>query len=237
MPARPDVRPRDVVGLTAALLAYQHALNHVPFPDPAYVPTNLALAGAVVAFARSRWNLDRDTLGLSAECIRPGVAWGAGAFAAMGGVMLAALALPAAQPFLADVRAAGLQGWSLASYALVRIPFGTAIPEEVLFRGVLLGALATRVRWWPAALTSSALFGLWHVAPTQVALEMNEVDLGWLGNTAAVTAAVAATAAAGIGFCLLRRSGRGLLAPVLAHCATNAIGLVAAVIAQRNGGA
>ena len=49
---------------------------------------------------------------------------------------------------------------------LVRIPFGTVLLEETLFRGVLL-ALALR-RWSvaTAVIVTSAIFGLWHVVPT-----------------------------------------------------------------------
>lgn len=223
-------------GLGLALLAYQQALNLVPFPDAAYVPANLALTGGVLVLAHRTWGLGPSELGLEPACIRPGVVLGAAAFAAVGAGLLVAHTVPAAEPLLSDARVAGLDGAALAFYALVRIPFGTAIPEETIFRGALFGALQRRLGWWRAAAASSALFGLWHLAPTTVLLRENELNLGAAGTALALGGAVVGTALAGIGFCLLRRWGRGLLAPILAHWATNSLSLLAAVATQRGTG-
>jgi membrane protease YdiL (CAAX protease family) len=131
----------------------------------------------------------------------------------------------------------GEPGWALLYGAALRIPLGTAVPEEVIFRGVLLGALERRTgSWWTAAWWSSAVFGLWHVGPTIVLARVNGLD-GSAGQMAAVVAgAVAATTVAGLGFCLLRRWGRGVVAPAIAHAATNGLSLLAAVAAQRASG-
>ena len=51
----------------------------------------------------------------------------------------------------------------MAYESLARIPVGTAVFEEVAFRGVLPGLIA-RTTTEPAAVgLSSLLFGLWHV--------------------------------------------------------------------------
>jgi membrane protease YdiL (CAAX protease family) len=42
----------------------------------------------------------------------------------------------------------------------------TANPEEFAFRGVLLGSALRLWGPWRASLITSALFGLWHIAPT-----------------------------------------------------------------------
>ena len=48
----------------------------------------------------------------------------------------------------------------------MRIPLETALAEEIIFRGVLLGlGLRTRPRLG-AVVSSSIWFGLWHVYPT-----------------------------------------------------------------------
>ena len=49
---------------------------------------------------------------------------------------------------------------------LVEIPIGTAVYEEVVFRGVILGLALRRLPPLPATLVTSALFGLWHVLPS-----------------------------------------------------------------------
>jgi uncharacterized protein len=81
---------------------------------------------------------------------------------------------------------------------------------------------------------SSVVFGLWHIGPTTVALQMNEVPMG-AGGIGAVAGAVALTTVAGVLFCLLRILTGGILAPVLVHIATNSLGTLAAFYAQRAG--
>jgi hypothetical protein len=51
----------------------------------------------------------------------------------------------------------------LAWQVLIRIPVGTALFEETMFRGVLYGAWRRTMRWWQAAILSSVAFALWHV--------------------------------------------------------------------------
>jgi membrane protease YdiL (CAAX protease family) len=51
---------------------------------------------------------------------------------------------------------------------------------------------------------------------------------GGCGAPAQVTLAVVASAAAGVLFCALRRRGGHLAAPVVAHAATNSLGMVLA---------
>ena len=107
---------------------------------------------------------------------------------------------------------------------LLRIPIGTALFEELAFRGVLFGMLARRGSIRGAAVGSSLLFGLWHVAPTLAALDTNAAgDLGKGSFTmaAVVTGGVAATALAGMGFVWLRLRGGSLVTPVVVHAAFN----------------
>jgi uncharacterized protein len=228
-PATPPATPWLVVA-GCALIAYNAALNLVPFPAAAYVPANLALAAAAVAIGRAaglRW----AELGF-AHGQRRGWWIGLAIIASMALVLVVVVQIPAAEPFLADQRAAGLAGWALVYGAAVRIPLGTAVPEEVIFRGVLLGALLRRTTTWKAYVWSSAVFGLWHIGPTIVLARENALNPSPLATASVVALAVLLTWAAGLIFCLLRRWGRGLVAPTLAHTATNSLSLLAAVHAQ-----
>ena len=86
----------------------------------------------------------------------------------------------------------------------------------------------------------SALFGLWHVQPTLATMGDNPAVSGAAGSTAArvlvVLGAVAVTSAGGLVFAWLRLRSRSLLAPVIAHAATNGLGLaVAWVVVERPG--
>ena len=101
---------------------------------------------------------------------------------------------------------------SLVFEVVVSILLLTVIPEELTFRGVLLGAGSET--WGPrkGALASSAVFGLWHIAPTLNTAGGN-AQLSDAGSTAAGTAgvvvgAVLVTFVAGMIFSWLRlRSG------------------------------
>jgi uncharacterized protein len=219
--------------LCGFLAVYNNATNLLGLPDSWYVPLNVALTAALVAGARAQ-GYEWRTLGLHREALGPGLRWGAGAFALVGVALLAAFVVPAAQPLLADQRVAGLEPAGLAFQVFVRIPFGTVLWEEVAFRGVLFGVWAHHVGRTAAVLGSSAVFGLWHVGPMIVLLRENDVALdaaGWL----AVAGGVGATAAAGVVFCLLRVRTAGVVAPMLAHLATNSLGTVAAFVAQATG--
>ena len=42
------------------------------------------------------------------------------------------------------------------------------LAEEMLFRGVLFASMRVRFGFWPAALASSLIFGVIHLAPAQL---------------------------------------------------------------------
>lgn len=208
-----------VVGAVAvvvvAVLAVHNLLGNLVAPARYYVPLNLATAAVVLGLAR-RAGPGGEELGLSPAALPVGLAVGlAGA-----GVVLAALALAAAssrtRPLLADRRMAGVDGRGTAYRALVRIPLGTVVLEEVAFRGVL-PALAGPV-------VACALFGLWHVVPTVAALDANRLPRSPL----AVGGAVVFTAVAGGVLYGLAAATGSLVAPALVHLAANSGATVAA---------
>ncbi|NUR85786.1 MAG: CPBP family intramembrane metalloprotease, partial [Nonomuraea sp.] len=141
------------------------------------------------------------------------------------------------RPLFRDERALSLTRARAFEEALLQVPVGTVLLEEVGFRGVLYGLLRRRSAV-AAYGVSSALFGLWHILP---AIDMAKANpaLGALTagespshlDTARVVAgSVVSTAAAGVLFCELRRRG-GLLAPTMLHLATNSLGYLFARIA------
>ena len=200
--------------------------------EAGYVLRNLAAAMVLLLWAR-RAGLRRGELGFGAGTVRRGVVWGLGVSAVVAAVLIAGVVLadvvPGVDGLLGDARA-DLDGAELAYATLVRIPLGTAFFEEVVFRGVLL---ALYVRWLgvrAGVLASAGVFGLWHVAPALVALEVNDVAAASSAGVAAVVAAVLVTAFAGVLFAWLRHASGSLWAPVLAHWAMNSLGLVAAAV-------
>jgi len=132
----------------------------------------------------------------------------------------------------ADDRVRAESGREVAYETLARIPIGTALFEEVAFRGVLSGLLLRTMAPAPAYLTSAAAFGLWHVLPTLRDHEGSPTAARVSSHTAAISA-VLLTAPAGLVFEGLRRNSDSLLSPILAHATLNASAYLAAQAAHR----
>jgi uncharacterized protein len=236
MPSR-AVSRRGLVRLAVPLGAGLAVWNNLVVPRlPAvpgsYVAANAVAAGVVLGAAR-RTGLTWTDLGLDRRALPCGLRWGGACATVVGAGFASALAVPALRPLLADARAAGRDAADLAYDALVRIPVGTVLWEEVAFRGVLLAALARLLPRRTAVAGSSLLFGVWHIRPTVEGLAANGLVHGPVGAAAVVALGCLATAAAGVLFAALRLGSGSLLAPVLLHLATNVLGLLAAAAANR----
>jgi len=224
------VTPRVTFGITAAALAAFNLARALGAFGRWGDVVGLAVALALV-FMALRSGLGRGALGLSIDRVRSGLVWGAAAFAVVLVVVVGAALLPATSGFLDDDRAR-LGTGSLVFEVLVSILLLTVIPEELVFRGVLLGAgsEAWGRRW--GVLASSALFGLWHVAPTLDTAAQNaelaEAGSTVLGTVGVVAGAVGLTFVAGLVFSWLRLRSGSVVAPMLAHLATNGVTLVVA---------
>ena len=190
-----------------------------------------AVALALVILAR-RHGLTWDCLGLSPRNVRHGLAWAVGVVLIVAGVYLIGAALPPTRAAFLDARY-HLHPSAALLAALVVIPLGTVLLEEVAFRGVLLG-LVNRyrgARW--ASVSSSTLFGFWHVLPSLRLTRANAAaaaffGAGVTGQALSVLGAVAFTALAGLLLCELRRRSGSLLASAALHWATNGLGVVIA---------
>jgi membrane protease YdiL (CAAX protease family) len=139
------------------------------------------------------------------------------------GVIGLAVALPLVRTMGVDEEAAAgawasaptsspLEALVTATSALVVAP----VAEEFFFRGLLFTAVRARVGTAAGALTSAALFGVVHFAPASPAASL----------VPAVTACCL-----GVGLAVLYERRANLLAPLAAHVAFNAVGLV--VLATR----
>lgn len=217
-----------IVVVAVVLVAY-NVVGNLLLPSALYVPVNLAVAAALVGVARAS-DLSWTELGLARSTVGHGASLGGAALLVVALVLVVAALVPATRPLFEDERAR-VTGLTAAYHALVRIPLGTVVLEEIAFRGVLLGMLGRTTSTWAAVAWSSAMFGLWHIVPTIEALRANAVPASPL----AVTAAVAVTAVAGLAFCWLRLRSGSILAPALAHVGTNSVALVVAVAVLRAG--
>jgi membrane protease YdiL (CAAX protease family) len=227
-------RSRFAVTIGVVLLALA-AVNVTEKFGPPH--TGLVLGPAValvlVVLAR-RSGLTWDCLGMSRRALGKGFGYAVAAVAIVAGVYLIGAVLPLTRSAFHDVRYHLRPGAALLA-ALVVVPLGTVLFEEVAFRGVLLG-LVNRHRGaaW-ASVSSSTLFGLWHVLPS---LRLNQANAavsstfgaGAGGQVLAVLAAVGFTALAGVLLCELRRRSGSLLAAAGLHWATNGLGVVLATV-------
>jgi membrane protease YdiL (CAAX protease family) len=198
-----------------------------------YVPWNLAVTVALVVVARRRMT---DTeLGLTEW--RRGGAFGAVLVVATLGTMLLALAMPAFRQLYEDRRVDD-ELVVVLYQAFVRVPLGTVLLEEIAFRSVLPALVAERLGALRGSILASVLFGLWHVLPAWHLNESNEVagrvfGTGVPGTVFAVMFGVTGTMVAGLWWCWIRYRARSILATVMAHTASNAIGYLLAYAVTR----
>jgi membrane protease YdiL (CAAX protease family) len=196
-----------------------------------YVWVSVGLLTAVLALVAWTADATRADLGLDRTAVGAGLRYGAGAFAIVLLVLIVAAVIPATNGFLHDSRAQ-ISGGRLLYELGVPILLLTAIPEEFAFRGVLLGSALRLWGPWRASLITSALFGLWHIEPTLHTMRDNRAVAGAAASTGGqvlvVLGAIAVTFVAGLIFCWLRLRSRSLIAPVIAHAATNGLALTVA---------
>jgi membrane protease YdiL (CAAX protease family) len=191
------MRSSAVAAAVAAL-----AWNNVVAPAVTSSPRSRAAANAVVAVSSTvvaRRAGVRD-LGLSATGFRVG--------AAAAALPSTAYALIAAVPAL-RTRAAGRPEVSPVEWVLFRIPVGTVLTEELIFRSILysLSRSAFGPLWSRAF--DCVVFGLWHW----------RVAAGSLPT-------IAFTGISAVVFDELRSRGGGVVAPAMFHYAVNGGGAV-----------
>jgi membrane protease YdiL (CAAX protease family) len=213
--------------LVAANLAHKYG------PAVAGPVLGPVVALGLIGFARWR-GLSWADLGLARQSWSRGAGYAAALVALVAVAYAAALAVPAGRLAFEDVRYRMAPGPALVT-ALIVIPLGTVVLEEVGFRGVLLGLVHRHRGARLAAASSSALFGLWHVLPSLQLHRANPavaavVGHGGAARVLAVSGAVCFTTLAGLLLCELRRRSGSLLASAGLHWAVNALGVLAGLV-------
>jgi membrane protease YdiL (CAAX protease family) len=195
-------------------------------PDRLLVPASLGGAALVVLIARAGGaNLDQQ--GLSLRRIPHGIDVGGWSGTIVAAATAAGLLFRPTRRFYWDERIIRQTHVETAYQAVIRIPFGTALAEELIFRGAITGLLRRRFPGPIAAAGSSALFGLWHIVPTLDRLNTSPLtrDVSQIQRTASTASVVALTTVFGLGFEVLRSVSGSVIAPTMAHAAANSVGL------------
>jgi membrane protease YdiL (CAAX protease family) len=215
----PDVRV--AAGVSAILLLYGNATSAFPHDtrQQFLLWSNLALMAALLV-----WALGRARLTVAETGLDPRNARGSALFGLI-------LSVVAAIPPVAFITLAPLfnggpveapditerSGASMAFFLLFRQPVGTALFEEVAFRGVLYGVWQRAGGDRGALMATAATFSLWHVVITSRTV----IESGVVSSPPAVVAGVVVSLAGlfvgGLIFAYLRWHTRSIAAAVVAH--------------------
>jgi len=220
---------RTALGGAVAVLVVANLLNNW-FAPTAYVATAViacVLLLGLLRLAKGTW----ADAGLGQDTLRRGVAWGLALSVGAAVVVLAFVLAPPTRHLFLDPRVEGAGPEAIAFAALVRVPVGTVLLEEIGFRGVVYG-LAARIRGftWATGI-SSGLFGLWHLLPA-ISVVADHPAASGAGSPigAAVAVAMLATSLVGVGLCELRRRSGSLIPCIALHWTVNALAYVAAYL-------
>jgi membrane protease YdiL (CAAX protease family) len=206
-----------LVGLVTLNVLTLAVLGEIP---AAAVQVVVAVGAVGLALRRG---YSRADLGLARDDIGAGLRLGGLLSAAVVLGVVALAALPVTSDFLDDERFVDLSRWEAAYEVLVRIPFVTAMSEELLFRSVLLAVLLAMTTTRCAVIVSSLVFGLWHVLVALDDLDENAMSdsLDGVEFLGGVIGVVAATSVGGVVFAWTRLRSGSVLAPWLLHAVLN----------------
>jgi membrane protease YdiL (CAAX protease family) len=192
-----------------------------------FVAAGLALVA--LSLLAARWlGLDDEALGLRREGALRGALVGlltGGLVAAISVAVLRSAPVIIGRPIsyepLLDVT-----GDQLARHIALFLPLGAVLPEEVAFRGTILGALVRRGGARFAAVGSAVAFALWHA--TVGLVTVGETTLGPPSPlfVPAFGAVLVVLFVGGAIMAVLRLVTGALSAPIAAHWAFNAVILV-----------
>jgi membrane protease YdiL (CAAX protease family) len=215
-----------IVGLFIAIALTDLVVTRLE-PDHWDMVIRAAILSGFLGWARGLGGLSWAELGFGRAHVRSGLAVGAVAFVIVAAAIAILVAIPASRSYFEPHDIATASTSERILEPLVLIPLGTVVFEETIFRGVLLGALLRgRSRARAVAITSIG-FGLWHIPPAL----SNAHGKSAIAAFGVVAGTIAITTVAGVLFALLRLRSGSILAPMLAHVATNSVAYVASIIA------
>jgi membrane protease YdiL (CAAX protease family) len=226
--------PDNGRGAVVLALAGYNLIQNLLVPDRAYVPANMVAAAGLISLAR-RSGCSWEDLGLQPTRSPSGIRWGlAGAAVATAVAALGSVQSLTGRYFL-DERALGHNRRERAYRAAIRFPLGTALFEEVAFRGVVQATWrrsgATPFR---AATVAAASFGVWHLIPARQALTGNPLGsrlTSTRSRSGVVVTGALLTTLSSFALSWLRERSQSLIAPWLTHAAINSAGYLAGVAA------
>jgi membrane protease YdiL (CAAX protease family) len=232
-PPRPHKAHIWHIAAIIAIATYANVISNLVLDEAWHIPFQLGILGIAVLIA-ARAGTTWTSMGLRKDRTKRGFIIGGaiiGFIALAFSIAVAAAAIfPGLRPMFENTEVIENTTGFVLFQAFVRVPIATAFYEEVLFRGVIFGMLTRRNSPLLAALITSLLFGLWHIAPTIADPPNAQLDPNGLVDIAILAVlAVAGTAPAGLAFLWVRLYSNSVWASVLAHIGTNSVGILAAL--------
>ena len=232
--ARGDERAL-VIWIFAALLVVWGNVTSAALGSSAWLPggswsfiaSGLALVVVSVVAGRAM-SLDRRALGLvgsHALGALSGVLLGA--IVAAVGVLLLLVAGPAivGRPIEYAPLAAVTAG-TLTPHIAFFLPLGDILPEELAFRGVLLGAFVRSMSATRAIAGAAIVFALWHLAVVRATIDDTSLGRPSVWFVPALVGALIVVAIGGAVFAWLRLRTGSLATTIAAHWSFDAVLLV-----------
>jgi len=212
----PRLSTPAAIGLLLAVLVVVNITRSTVVPSSWHFALNVSV-GAVVVGIGLLAAMTAAEMGTARRDVRAGLRWGGAVFA----IITVGVLVGGVLGLLGDDRTQ-VPGAAMALRALVVIPVGTVVVEELAFRGVLQGLLGRLLTPMRTLAVGAILFGLWHVFPAWRGGAVQS-DVADVGRAGAAVGTLVATTAAGVGFGWLRQRSRSVVAPMLAHLATNSV--------------
>jgi membrane protease YdiL (CAAX protease family) len=221
------------VWLFGVVLVVWGDLLHRLIGDTAVLPggsSQFVIAGAALVavslLAARALGLNASALGLAGGGAPRGIGIGVlagGAVAVLGVVVLRLAPSIIGQP-VGYAPLARVSGDELARHIAIYLPFGAVIPEELAFRGTLLGGLLARHGVRTAVIASAVAFGLWH--GTVAVVTVMNTTLPVVLIIPAIAGALAVVFLGGVIMAALRVVTGTLATTIAAHWVFNAVILV-----------
>lgn len=221
--------------VTTLLILYKNMTRLLPdsLYDHVSLPLNLAVVTLLVVWS-SRQGLSWEALGLVPKQLSSALRLGLGCGLILSLPSFLAILFPAQLASFVDTGQ-----WQQMSYlglmyrAMVGIPVGIAIFEEVAFRGVLYGLWASSVGYRLAVVSNSIAFGLWHIAPMYDLVQGGTLFATPFHLAAGVTSGIVFTALGGCIFTWIRYQTGSIYGVAVSHWMFDTTAMVTGFISTR----
>ncbi len=216
------------VAVVVALLVAVNIVNNRLVPNSHYLLWTFGGSAVLLAIGLLDGNSWTD-MGMGVTYLLPGALWASLSIGLVTAVYVVGSLFTRTRAAFHDDRMAALSPGRMMFQALVEVPFGTVVLEEIAFRAVLFSMLVRRCGLVWGIVIGAVLFGLWHILPSMGTHEQNPalgsvVGRGLRGAILAVALSVLTTSVAGVLFSGLRVVSGSVLAPMGLHWATNGLG-------------